>query len=536
MSITIPPKGNYSHREYSNDIKLAEDNSRYTFEGQCKRLTTAALPFLSLYAPLSMAINIGSNSMRVWTNANKTYNCSGYIEISMQGIQTIIATSSLLGSVFFHPVGMIMTTGQDIAMEYASLYQYYRQGNTQAIIASTAKIFNNTLYLAVLTKGGLELTLASLCIQTGVGLYQSFDELSKGNIIEGIGHLGMSVLRSGQCKSQLEAVQFYKKMKRSTPLTPSETETKDQVIFNIIQKLKDILTNDELVYITGKANSGEIVSADCLWMFANAREKKDSFSSQELRTIIETFSKHNSNWQGIEIQDLFWLEMHERAFGNIYNHLSNENGHANYEARRIFTQIKHVYKEYGPLIPKAFILNLLDESLIGRDTRAGIIESKLWETSYQYVYRKDKIFKNKSWEENFEIAHDTRGFAQSLSKTEKPDITGKDLENLIDQYPKTSEIHLEGYWHIWSPSIVKTLDKCNGTLKELSIVKCGIQDYNGQGSEWAAVNIDTIEAIAKCESLEKLKIEKYFLLDKSKAAHKVKTGCPKLKELIWVKS
>ena len=51
--------------------------------------------------------------------------------------------------------------------------------------------------------------IASLLIQIGNCLYQSFDQISNGNYIEAFGQIGMSGMRGIQCKDQMEALQNY---------------------------------------------------------------------------------------------------------------------------------------------------------------------------------------------------------------------------------------------------------------------------------------------------------------------------------------
>jgi len=195
----------YYHREYSNDINLRKESSNIY-----KRVTFVALPFLSLYKPLNFPISVGMGTTRVYTSANQLVsaiqsgNCK---KISFDVLQTAIAVIALASTIFDHPIGMIVTTSQDIIFELSDLVQFLQKGDLEASLVSLTKIINNAFYLALICHGGLELSIASFAMQAITLVISSRDEFKKGHLLEGCGYLLMAAVRVNQGYSQFKLLQ-----------------------------------------------------------------------------------------------------------------------------------------------------------------------------------------------------------------------------------------------------------------------------------------------------------------------------------------
>lgn len=203
----------YYHREYANDVSNKTAECSWLEGG--KRVALVALPFFSLYKPLSFPISLGMGALRTWTCATQLYECiqSGNTEsIPYALLQTFIAVVALAGTIFAHPLGMLITTGHDIIVEVAHLIEHLNNGEYQKAMESCLSIMNNALYFAMFLDGGLELAIASLAMQILLGLYHSISEFKNGNNLEGVGHLLMAMVRSNQLAGQVKMLKFKWKM------------------------------------------------------------------------------------------------------------------------------------------------------------------------------------------------------------------------------------------------------------------------------------------------------------------------------------
>ena len=195
----------YYHREYSNDTP-SETESPNIYE----RVALVAIPFLSLSKPLSVPISFVMGATRVYTSVNQLITDveSGDCQsISLAILQTTISVIALASTIFAHPIGMIVTTSQDIIFELIALIQTLQNGEIEKSLVSLTKILNNTFYLALICRGGLELCIVSLGIQAITLLISSRDEFKKGNILEGIGNLLMTAVRINQGYSQFKLLE-----------------------------------------------------------------------------------------------------------------------------------------------------------------------------------------------------------------------------------------------------------------------------------------------------------------------------------------
>ncbi len=199
----------YYHREYANDID--EPSYDRSWADDCKRVGTVALPFFSLYKPLSQPISLAMGGLRSVTcivnliESIKGGNCS---EVAYMLLQTVIAVIALAGTIFAHPAGMLITTGHDLIIELTHLIQHLYVGEHQKALESCLNIANNALYLVLFLDGGLEIAIASLAVQILVGLSHSMHEFQNGRWLEGAGHLLMATIRGNQLSTQVKTLQM----------------------------------------------------------------------------------------------------------------------------------------------------------------------------------------------------------------------------------------------------------------------------------------------------------------------------------------
>jgi endonuclease/exonuclease/phosphatase family metal-dependent hydrolase len=162
-------------REYANDVPPQTD--------YLKRIGLAAIPFLSLHAAFRTPISLVMGSLRVWnTDSNEV-------------VQKVVAVVALLGSVFQYRAGMILTTLQDLVLEVKKLQSL---DNWEDASKCLVKIFNHLVYLALMSRGGLELSIVAFALQAVINLMNSREEFKNGRWIEGVANLLMSGIRLQQ--------------------------------------------------------------------------------------------------------------------------------------------------------------------------------------------------------------------------------------------------------------------------------------------------------------------------------------------------
>lgn len=228
----------YYHREYKNDIPhiKSEESQESSFAELGKRVASAALPFISLYKPLSFPLSLGLGGLRTVTCVQQLLDSikSGHSEeIPYALLQTSVAVIALAGTIFAHPLGMLISTGHDLIIETAHLMEHLKKGEKHKAMEDCLGIINNTLYLALFLHGGLEIGIASLAMQILVGLYHSQAEFNKGHYIEGVGHLLMSMIRGNQLVGQAKIFhfrnQFHKNVQTLNKVDTSELEKSSQI-------------------------------------------------------------------------------------------------------------------------------------------------------------------------------------------------------------------------------------------------------------------------------------------------------------------
>lgn len=200
----------YYHREYANDVR----NQPPEQSNLCQRVALVALPFLSLHKSLSFPISLAMGSLRSFTCITQlmTVIKSGKSsEIPYHLLQTAISITALTGTIFAHPLGMLITTTHDLITEITHLLHQLEKGDSEKAFQSCANILNNALYLAMFLNGGLEIAIASLAMQIILGLNQSKGEFDKGNYLEALGHVLMAGVRGNQMYGQVQTIQLQRK-------------------------------------------------------------------------------------------------------------------------------------------------------------------------------------------------------------------------------------------------------------------------------------------------------------------------------------
>ena len=170
-------------RNYLNDLPPQTD--------LFKRIAAATVPFLSLHSAFRAPISLVMGGFRIWNvNPKDTWG-------------TVVSIVAFVATFFRHKVGMIITTIQDILIEINKI----RKGvNWEEAAKSIVTLVSSLLYLAVITSGGLELSIIAFAMQALLNLIQAKDEFKSDRWIEGITNLLMAGVRLHQSHTQYETL------------------------------------------------------------------------------------------------------------------------------------------------------------------------------------------------------------------------------------------------------------------------------------------------------------------------------------------
>src|SRR6267154_232523 len=103
----------YYHREYKNDIpqKSCEKNKECSsWAHTAQRVAFTALPFFSLYKPLSFPLSLLMGGLRAYTSITQLMESikkGDTKDISLAMVQTAVSVIALAGTIFAHPLGML---------------------------------------------------------------------------------------------------------------------------------------------------------------------------------------------------------------------------------------------------------------------------------------------------------------------------------------------------------------------------------------------------------------------------------------------
>ncbi|MBA3722986.1 MAG: hypothetical protein H0W88_11395 [Parachlamydiaceae bacterium] len=557
MNVILNDKNTvYYHREYKNDVSRIKDDKSYIILS--KRIGLVALPFISLYKPLGFTISAGMGTLRLFTSLSNVKillknDDTNWKDQTYQLLQMTIAVTALVSTIFMHPIGMIVTTGQDILIEIRELVANIQKGEKRKIFENCLNIINNSFYLALTLKGGLEIAIISLSFQCLIGLIASLKEYKKGNYLEAVGQLLMVSVRCNQLNSQLKILQLKRnfeasvtesKTVRSTkalstkasinsaesnPIQNSSTQqTKNEMILTISNKLRGILSEQELLTVIQSLQYDKIPDPYYLIQsFAALRGEKNIFSTSEIHTIIDAFSPYSSNWKDLEKSDEFWKMLSVFTFGSSEKTFQDENEHLNYEFRRFITVIKLKTATVNLLSP-SIVRDQLQKGLLLQDEGFKRKEENFWRTAHQYGYEQVKIFHNESWQENFDISYQTKSFQNELEKIPKMgERINSELVALATRFPKNHTINLSGFHNLKSHAMAQALSWNNKYLKDLTIWCCGYVNSDGE-SDYYAVDSDVLRLITHCKELRMVKITippSWFWI-RENVRETIKKSCP----------
>lgn len=199
----------YCYRDFEHDQQsTAVDHSE---EISIQRAFSLALPFLSLYTPLSVFIAVPMGAVRVVTSLSATINAAenspSHLQLSSHVTQTALAIAAFAGSVLKYRIGLLITSGSDIATNLADCVQSLTQRDPEKSFYALGQLCNSILYGSIMLTGSLEITLASYLVQALISAYQSQKEWKEGKQPEAIAKMMMGCIRAYQAHHQYRLIQ-----------------------------------------------------------------------------------------------------------------------------------------------------------------------------------------------------------------------------------------------------------------------------------------------------------------------------------------
>ena len=137
------------HREYENDLPR-KDEIKNEVLAQCSRITQVALPFLSLYKPISQPLSIVLGVTRALSSFSQmvaAISATDSTAIGKTMLDTAVATTALVCSILAHPLGMLITTAHDMLTNVTQLVQALQSGDYKKAAEIGLHLMNNALYL-----------------------------------------------------------------------------------------------------------------------------------------------------------------------------------------------------------------------------------------------------------------------------------------------------------------------------------------------------------------------------------------------------
>ena len=180
-------------RNYSHDVRPSSPT--YTLADYAKRVSAVTVQILYFYPPLRWPISVAMGTVRVYNNLNTTAAETSFTNQA-------VAALALLGAVVQSQLGTAVTAFHDIIVEIEHIQN--PDTSWEEVQTSLIKILNHSVYLALICRGGLELSILAFLLQAVINIIQAKDEFKRGRDIEGYVNLMLATVRFQQTYSQIQ--------------------------------------------------------------------------------------------------------------------------------------------------------------------------------------------------------------------------------------------------------------------------------------------------------------------------------------------
>ncbi len=189
----------------NNNLKLPDYFYRQFNHDLRNRIVLTALPFLTLYKPLTKPISLASDSCRIFSNLSQIFKSGqSNAAVSIELIKTTITVTAFICTLAQLPLGMLITTSHDIFITISEIKTHLSQNDKKAAYEKLAQLINSTAYLGLFFFSGLEILIFSLLLQILLTGYSAKEEFQKDHYIEATGHLLMAIIRTYQLQAKIQ--------------------------------------------------------------------------------------------------------------------------------------------------------------------------------------------------------------------------------------------------------------------------------------------------------------------------------------------
>jgi len=248
------------YRDYANDFPKQATVNR-TILDQSLRVAQVALPFITLYKPLSQPLAVGLGATRAILSIAQMVDAMDAGDISRtakRAFEVAIASTALACSILVHPLGMLVTTAHDMILNITQLAKAISEQNYKAAGEIGLHLTNSALYLGCICTGSLELSLSLIGMQAFSGLYSACKEFRDGNYLEGCGHALMAWIRGNQAYDYVQILKLQNESLRELSPIFQEARERDAIIEEL--KLNELL--GERNYIITKTETGYLLQTE----------------------------------------------------------------------------------------------------------------------------------------------------------------------------------------------------------------------------------------------------------------------------------
>ena len=194
------------------NVKTDLPSSLPSYTKQVARVALAALPFFTLYKPFSYPLALGMGGMRLIAAGKDLWDGK---QGALPCVHVAVATAALAGTLFGHPLGMLITSVHDLALDLRRLAESLQEGDYKHAMVELLQAINEALYITLFLGAGVEIVVASLSVQFLIGIHRSWDHFQKGEKLEGVSYLLMSLIRGHQAIRQCQSICIQKEIQKA---------------------------------------------------------------------------------------------------------------------------------------------------------------------------------------------------------------------------------------------------------------------------------------------------------------------------------
>jgi endonuclease/exonuclease/phosphatase family metal-dependent hydrolase len=160
-----------------------------------QRVFLVSLPFLALYAPLGRLTNIGLDGKRAYSSLIQCWHAPS----TQQMAKTALSVLALASTVFLHPIGLLMTTLQDLGIDCYQMFVLLANGQMEEALCWGITNLQHIAYVSTMFTFSIEMLACLMILQVAIEIIRSRKELlTTGRYLETCAHILMALIRARQ--------------------------------------------------------------------------------------------------------------------------------------------------------------------------------------------------------------------------------------------------------------------------------------------------------------------------------------------------